>query len=77
MAAKAAIERAQNELARFVERKQARQHDNTHSFFVCIIYFTILATKIAKITVSHKFNIIKIKQTSPFLGGAGRNEINK
>ena len=37
MAAKAAIERAQNELARFVERKLARQDVNIHSFFCFIV----------------------------------------
>jgi hypothetical protein len=40
MAAKAAIERAHNELARFVEREQARQDVSIHSFdcFTIIVY---------------------------------------
>ena len=37
MAAKAAIERAHNELARFVEREQARQDVNIQFFIFCII----------------------------------------
>ena len=37
MTAKAAIERAHNELARFVEREQARQDVNIHIVFLFII----------------------------------------
>ena len=37
MTAKAAIERAQNELARFLERELARQDVNIHSIILFII----------------------------------------
>ena len=37
MEAKAAIERAHNELARFVEREQARQDVNIHNLIVLIL----------------------------------------
>ena len=44
MEAKAAIERAHNELARFVEREQARQDVNIHnfSFFTIVVTYSII-----------------------------------
>ena len=50
MAAKAAIERADNELARFVEREQARQDVNIQlKFFFIIVIFLLFVISDAKV----------------------------